>query len=147
MANFNLNKVILGGRLTADPELKQTQHGKHVCPFRIAVNRRGENSGADFFDCQAWGSTADFVSRFFRKGSSIYVEGSIKNSSWTDQNGQKRYKTEVMVGEVNFVDSKEDAQSGAESAEASSGAYMPDAYSEPSASKFELVSEDADLPF
>jgi single-strand DNA-binding protein len=76
------------------------------------------------------------------------VEGSIKNSSWTDQNGQKRYKTEVMVGEVNFVDSKEDAQSGAESAEASSGAYMPPAYDNAAEQpKFELVGDDADLPF
>lgn len=147
MANFNLNKVILGGRLTADPELKQTQNGKHVCPFRIAVNRRGENGGADFFDCQAWGSTADFVSRYFRKGSSICVEGSIRNNSWTDSGGVKRYKPEVMVAEVQFVDSKEDAQSGADAAEASSGAYMPDAYQEPGESKFELVNDDDNLPF
>lgn len=145
MANFNLNKIILGGRLTADPELKQTQSGKHVCPFRIAVNRRGENSGADFFDCQAWGSTADFVSRYFRKGSSIYVEGSIKNSSWTDQNGQKRYKSEVMVSEVTFVDSKDDVQNSALDAE--SGAYMPPAYTEQEQPTFELVGEDENLPF
>lgn len=143
MANFNLNKVILGGRLTADPELKQTQSGVHVCSFRIAVNRRGENAGADFFDCQTWRSTADFVSRFFRKGSSIFVIGYLKNSSWTDGNGQKRYKSEVIVEEVQFVDSKNDVQS----AEESSGAYMPDAYQEPGESKFELVNDDDNLPF
>ena len=148
MANFNLNKVILGGRMVADPELKQTQSGVHVCSFRIAVNRRGENGGADFFECQAWRATAEFVSRFFRKGSSICVIGNVKNTSWTDQNGQKRTKTEVIAEEVTFVDSKEDAQNTfAQGADALSGAYMPDAYQEPSESKFELVGEDDNLPF
>lgn len=147
MANFNLNKILLGGRLTADPELKQTQSGIHVCSFRIAVNRRGQSGEADFFECQAWNATADFVSRYFRKGSSIYVEGSTQNRNWTDQNGQKRYRSVVVVKEASFVDSKEDAQSGAESAEALSGAYMPQAYQEPSESKFELVNDDDNLPF
>ena len=148
MANFNLNKVILGGRLTSDVELKQTQSGVPVCSFTLANNRRnGQNQETFFIRCQAWRATAEFITRYFRKGSSICVIGFIQPREWTDQNGQKRSITEIVVEEVQFVDSKNDAQSGAESAEASSGAYMPPAYTEPSASKFELVSEDADLPF
>ena len=93
MANFNLNKVILGGRLTADPELKQTQSGIAVVTFRMAVNRRfasrdnasGQQPEVDFFTVTAWRSTAEFVNRFFKKGSSICVIGSIQNRSWTDQ--------------------------------------------------------------
>ena len=94
MANFNLNKVILGGRLTADPELKQTPNGIPVVSFSIAVNRRFQSKEnaqqqTDFFNVTAWRATAEFVSRYFRKGSSICVIGSIQNRSWTDQQGNK----------------------------------------------------------
>lgn len=149
MANFNLNKVILGGRLTADVELKQTQSGVPVCTFTIAINRRnGQNQETYFIRCQAWRATAEFISRYFRKGSSICVIGFIQPREWTDGNGQKRYATEVIVEEAQFVDSKNDVQSGTESAEASSGAYMPPAYTESAEQpKFELVNDDADLPF
>ena len=85
MANFNLNKVILGGRLTGDPELKQTQSGVSVCTFGIAVNRRfnskdsAQQTQADFFNITAWRQSAEFVSKYFRKGSSICVVGTIQN--------------------------------------------------------------------
>ena len=144
MANFNLNKVILGGRLTSDVELKQTQSGVPVCSFTIANNRRnGQNQETYFIRCQAWRATAEFISRYFRKGSSICVIGFIQPSVWTDASGQKRYSTEIVVEEAVFVDSKNDAPA----AEASSGAYMPDAYQEPGESKFELVNDDDNLPF
>ena len=92
MANFNLNKVILGGRLTADPELKQTPNGTPVVTFSIAVNRRFQSKEnaqqqTDFFNVTAWRATAEFVSRYFRKGSSICVIGSLQNRTWTDQQG------------------------------------------------------------
>jgi single-strand DNA-binding protein len=111
MANFNFNKVILGGRLTADPELRQTPQGISVTTFSIAVNRRftktndGSQPTADFFNCTAWRSNAEFITRYFKKGNSICVVGTLQNRSWTDQQtGQKRYATDIIVDEANFVD-------------------------------------------
>lgn len=149
MANFNCNKVLLGGRLTADPELKQTTNGAAVCSFSIAVNRRfgakdGSQPQADFFNVTAWRQTAEFVNKYFRKGSSIFVVGQIQNRSWTDQNGQKRYATDVIADEVLFVDGKNDAQ-GAEAAPPDN--YIPDAYKAPETANFEPVSGSDDLPF
>ena len=153
MANFNFNKVILGGRLTSDPELKQTQSGVPVVSFSIAVNRRfaGKDAApqADFFNVTAWRATAEFVSRYFRKGSSICVVGSLQNRSWTDQQGQKRYATDIIADEVQFVDSRAEG-SGYDNAQQG---YTPDAYSAPSyssapsAPNFEEVASDDDLPF
>ena len=115
MANFNLNKVMLGGRLTADPELKQTQNGIQVASFSIAVNRRvrsndNQQPNADFFNVTAWRATAEFVSRYFRKGSSIFVVGTLQNRSWTDQQGIKRYTTDIIADEIHFVDSRSESQ-------------------------------------
>ena len=153
MANFNFNKVILGGRLTADPELKQTQSGIPVVSFSIAVNRRYQSKDApqqtDFFNVTAWRATAEFVSKYFRKGSSICITGTIQNRTWTDQQGQKRYATDIVADEVMFVDSRQES-SGAPAAPQ----YTPDAYSAPSfstpaasAPRFEEVKTDDDLPF
>lgn len=150
MASFN--KVILIGHLTADPELKQTQSGISVVSFSIGVNRRVSKDAepkTDFISIVAWRQTAEFVSRYFKKGKPILVCGSIQSRSYTDNQGNKRYVTEVVADEVSFVESK------ADSAAAPSGAqYMPDAYSTPSysntdaaAPKFEPVSEDDGLPF
>ena len=140
MANFSFNKVILGGRLTSDPELKQTQSGISVCSFSIAVNRRtkpGEEQKADFFNVTAWRQTADFVSRYFHKGSSICIVGTLQNSSWTDQQGQKHFRTDVIADEVYFVDSR--GESGA-SASTTTTTNAP-------APNFEEISADGDLPF
>ncbi|MBQ7380963.1 MAG: single-stranded DNA-binding protein [Clostridia bacterium] len=155
MANLNLNKVVLAGRLTAEPELKQTQSGISVLSFSIAVNRRYVKSTdgqqaqqqTDFINLVAWRQTAEFISRFFHQGSSICVTGSIQVRPWQDQQGQKRYSTEVVVDEAMFVDSKGEGASG--------GQYTPDAYSAPSfssgadeAPKFEEVNTDESfLPF
>lgn len=108
MANLNLNKVVLAGRLTADPELKTTQSGVSVCSFTLAINRKysKEKQETDFINCIAWRSTAEFISKYFGKGSSLCATGSIQTRSWQDQNGQKRYATEVIVDEAMFVDSK-----------------------------------------
>ena len=155
MANFNLNKVILGGRLTADPELKQTQSGVAVVTFSIAVNRRFTGKDAaqqtDFFNVTAWRATAEFVTRYFKKGSSICVIGSIQNRTWTDQQGQKRYATDIVADEVQFVDSRSE---GGSYDNVQQGGYTPDAYSTPSfsssansAPNFEEVASDDDLPF
>jgi single-strand DNA-binding protein len=147
MANFNLNKVILGGRLTQDIELKQTPSGVSVCSFSIAVNRRtgkDQEQKTDFIDCTAWRQTAEFISRYFRKGSSICVSGSIQKRSWQDQNGQNRYATDVVVDEAMFVDSKNDVQS----AEATTADQMPaPTFNAPQTANFEAISADEDLPF
>jgi single-strand DNA-binding protein len=157
MSNFNFNKVILGGRLTADPELKQTTSGIPVVSFSIAVNRRfaGKDSQqreVDFFNITAWRATAEFVSRYFKKGSAICVVGSIQNRSYTDQQGQKRFVTDIVADEVQFVDSRSDSASYGQS----QGQYTPDSYtpsysSAPaggmSAPRFEEIKGDDDLPF
>ena len=109
MANFNLNKVILAGRLTSDVELKQTPSGVAVATFSVAVNRKFSKEGeqqADFISCTAWRSTAEFISKYFHKGSSICIVGEIQTRKWQDNNGNNRYTTVVIVNEANFVDSK-----------------------------------------
>lgn len=129
-ANFNFNKVIIGGRLTSDVELKQTQNGIAVTSFSIAINRKGADRKTDFIDVVAWRQTAEFISKYFKKGSSICIVGSLQKREWTDSNNQKRYATEVIAEEANFVDSKSDEQQ---------------TFSE--APQFEEVANGDDLPF
>ena len=93
MANFNLNKVILGGRITADPELKKTDSGIAVCSFSLAINRKNKDGEqqTDFVNCVAWRKTAEFVAQYFKKGSCICIVGSIQTRTWTDNDNNKRY--------------------------------------------------------
>ena len=150
MANFNFNKVILGGRLTADPELKTTTNGNIVTSFSIAVNRRytktaeGQgNQQSDFISCVAWRNQAEFISKYFKKGSSICITGSLQTRTWTDQQNNKRYITEVVVDEVSFVDSKGDNSQY----QSSSDNFGAPSYSTETAPDFEVISADQDLPF
>ena len=105
-----MNKAILVGRLTADPELKSTPNGVNVCSFSVAVDRRfvraGEERKADFINCVAWRQTAEFISRFFSKGRMIGLVGSIQTRTYNDREGNKRYATEVVVDEAYFTESK-----------------------------------------
>ena len=154
MSALNLNKVVLAGRITADPELKQTQSGVSVLRFTLAVNRRfskGNEQGeqqTDFISMVAWRQTAEFISKYFRKGSAICVTGSIQTGSTQDNQGQKRYFTNVVVDEAMFVDSRSESGNA-------QGGYMPDAYNAtPSyssnvgaAPNFEELTTDDDLPF
>lgn len=143
MANLNLNKVIIAGHITADPELKQTQGGTSVTNFSVAVNRRtkqGEEQKTDFFNVIAWRNTAEFVSRYFRKGSSICVTGELQNRSWTDNQGNKRNVTEIVASECMFVDSKSEGGGGDQGGY---NAYTPSA----PAPNFEDLNNDEDLPF
>lgn len=149
MANLNLNKVILGGRITADPELKTTQSGTTVTTFSVAVNRKvgkDQEQKTDFITCVAWRTTAEFISRYFRKGSSIAIVGNLQQRSWEDKDGNKRYATEVVVDEAHFVDSKNEATS-APSAQPMT--YIPEAYKsqQPQQMNFEEMKNDDDLPF
>ena len=154
MSSLNLNKVVLCGRLTADPELKQTQNNVPFMNFTLAVNRRFQsrnNDGAqaqqaDFINLIAWRQTAEFIAKYFKKGSALCVTGSIQTRSWQDQQGQRRYATEVVVDEAMFVDSRNEG--------AAPGGYTPDAYAAPSfstpagaAPNFEELKADDDLPF
>ena len=159
MSSLNLNKVVLCGRLTADPELKQTQNGIAVVTFTLAVNRRFQPRGtdaaqrqqADFISVVAWRQTAEFISKYFKKGAALCVTGSIQTRTWQDQQGQKRYSTEVVVDEAMFVDSRNEGS-------APGGTYTPDSYgsanaapafSTPSnaAPNFEDIKSDDDLSF
>ena len=111
--SLNLNKVILAGRLTKDSELRTTPSGTPVTQFDIAVNRRGTKDGqqpqADFITVVAWRQTAEFITRYFKKGNAICVVGSIQTRSFTDKNNQKRTATEVVADEAYFVESKTEA--------------------------------------
>ncbi len=111
-----MNKVILIGRLTADPELRQTQSGISSCRFTVAVDRRfaDKNTGerqADFISCTAWRQTAEFVSRYFNKGKLICVEGSLRTGSYQDRNHPDvtHYTTDVFVDNVEFVGGKNES--------------------------------------
>lgn len=111
-----MNKVILMGRLTADPELRQTQSGISSCRFTVAVNRKmpDKNTGerqADFISCISWRQQAEFISRYFRKGSMICVEGTIRTGSYQDRSNPQitHYTTDVLVENVEFTGSKSES--------------------------------------
>lgn len=151
MSNLNLNKVVLAGRLTSDPELKLTQNGVSVVSISLAVNRRAivkDNQRvqeADYVNLVAWRKLAEFIAKYFKKGSALCITGSIQSRSWTDESGQKRYATEVVVDEAMFVDSMNNNKS-------EDPTYVPEAYAAPQFSgdatpNFEEVKTDNDLPF
>ena len=162
----DLNKVILMGHITADPELKQTQSGTSVCSFSIGVNRRYSKDqaqqGVDFINIVAWRQQAEFVTRYFKKGSSIIVCGSLQTRNWTDQNGVKRYATEVVADEVSFGGAVQNAEgrgknntsstAGGPPSPAGEGSYMPSAYTQGQMNfnpgpEFEEIPGDESLPF
>ena len=120
-----MNKVILIGRLTKDPEVKNTSSQVPFCNFTIAVDRRFKDANgqrqADFINCVAWRQTATFINQYFHKGSKIGIVGSIQSRSYDDQNGQRRYVTEVLVDDAEFVDSASSANGGTASAGTGNG--------------------------
>ena len=147
-----LNKVILMGRFTKDPELRSTPQSVSVCNFRLAVTRNYKNGGnyeSDFIDCVAWRNTAEFVFKYFKKGNLVCVEGSLQSRNW-EQDGQKRTAVEVMVDNTYFVESKRDASESSAPAfapsapapaapETSGGAFASDGFS--------AIDDADDLPF
>lgn len=150
-----MNKVILVGNLTRDPAHKQTPNGVSVASFTVAVRRRTKNASggydADFINCVAWRQQADFLCRYFHKGSSICVVGQIQTSSYDDKNGNKRYVTEVVVDELEFAGNK---GGSFEQSDYQRSESAPKAAVQPTAddlfgdevSSFEQV-DDAELPF
>ncbi|MCX8052211.1 MAG: single-stranded DNA-binding protein [Armatimonadetes bacterium] len=109
-----MNVVVLIGRLVADPELKYTPSGVAVCSFRIAVDRRFKSESgereADFIDIVAWRQQAEFVANYMSKGRLVGIQGRMQTRSWIQQDGQRRWKTEVVADQVQFLDKPKDAQ-------------------------------------
>ena len=150
-----MNFVLLLGRLVADPELKKTTSGKSVCAFTLAVDK-GKDRGADFIDTVAWGKTAEFICKYFKKGSPIVIEGAVQTRTYEDKNGQKRKAVEINVKNAEFV--PKNAGTNAEGQEsgyfASADVLSADenealqsrTVAQGTAEEFELV-EDEDLPF
>ena len=123
-----LNRIILMGRLTRDPELRHTQSGTAVASFSLAVDRdfKDRNSGeraTDFIDVVAWRQTGEFVSRYFTKGRMAVVEGRLQMRDWTDKDGNKRRSAEVVAENVYFGDSKRDAESAGGYSSGYTGGY------------------------
>ena len=152
-----MNKVVLIGRLAADPELRQTQSGISACRFTVAVNRKFKNEhtgeyDADFITCQAWRQTAEFVSKYFSKGKMIALEGSLRTGKYQDKNHSDvtHYTTDVYVDNVEFVGGKNEngGNSGqAPQNQASAQAVVNQAREAGIPSDFEEILSDDDLPF
>lgn len=144
-----LNKIILMGRLAADPELKTTNSGLSVAGFRMAVDRNyqskeGGEKQADFIPCVAWRQTAEFIARYFGKGRMIAVEGALQSRNYEDKDGRKRTAYEVLVDHAYFADSKpqedrQQAPAAAQAAPAQPQLQIPSAA--------DPYSDDGDLPF
>lgn len=142
-----MNKVILIGRLTRDPEARYTQtNNTLVTTFSLAVNRRfakeGDAQSVDFLNCIAWAKTGEFVSKYFKKGQQVSVVGRIQTRSWDDQQGQKHYATDIVVEEAYFADSRRGSDNGVNE----TFGVEDFANASGDASDFEISSGD-DLPF
>lgn len=145
-----MNKVILVGRLTKDPELRTTTSGVSVCSFTVACDRRfvkqGEERKADFINCIAWRQGGEAIAKFFTKGNRIALEGSIQTRTWQDAEGKNRYATEVVVDQWEFAQSK--SEGGANYSGSNSGLY-PVADESPAVGDIDgfMPIEEDDLPF
>ncbi len=142
-----MNKVILMGRLTKDPEVRYTQtNNTLVASFSLAVNRRfarqGEERQADFINIVAWSKTGEFCSKYFKKGQQVGVIGRIQTRTWDDDQGQKHYVTEVVAEEAYFADSRRDGENASNGFENTFGENIANN------SEFQVTSgSDDDLPF
>ena len=149
-----INIVAIMGRLVADPELRTTPAGHSVCSFRIACERsyvqQGQERQADFIDIVAWRQQADFVSKYFQKGSMIAVEGSLQTRQYQDKQGSKRTAVEVVANNISFAGAKrQDVQSAPsyeQQAKAAQNVPQP-TYTQGSMDDFAVISDNDDLPF
>ena len=157
-----LNVVAIMGRLVADPELRTTPQGTNVCSFRIACDRnfarQGEQRQADFIDIVAWRQQADFVCKYFQKGSLIAIEGSLQTRQYQDKNGNNRTAIEIVANNVNFAAPKSanaapmgdvgyGAPMAAPAARPAVQANPVPSYSAGSNDDFALIEDEGDLPF
>lgn len=143
-----MNKFQFMGRLTKDPEVRYTSgNNTQVTTFSLAVNRKFVAQGAerqtDFFNLTAFGKTAEFCAKYFKKGQQVLVEGRIQNRTWEDQNGQKRYATDFIVDETYFADSKRDSAS----ATSFDVPEMPQMPASTDTGDFITIDETEELPF
>lgn len=140
-----LNVVAIMGRLVADPTLRQTQSGKDVASFRIACDRgrRDANgqSQVDWFDVVAWDKTAQFLCRYFQKGSLIAIDGRLQSRSYQDKAGNNRTAIEIVANNVNFAGSKQDSGETGKASKPSTDETALDG------DDFAIVDDDSDLPF
>lgn len=136
-----MNKAILMGRLTKDPELRTTQNNISVCSFTLAIDRRFKNQQGeretDFIPVVAWRQTAEFAARYFSKGSRMALVGSIQPRSWEDENGERRYITEVIADEIYFADSRRQ-QDDSYGESSYSNSARPGSFQQPSEPKVSL---------
>lgn len=141
-----MNKIILMGRLTADPELRQSQNSTYVCKFTVAVNRRFKNAqggyDADFLNCTAWKQTAEFICKYFKKGQMIAVEGTLRTGSYQDRNHPDviHYTTDISVENAEFCGGKSENTTPAQSI-----ANKADSLGIPQ--EFEEIISDNEVPF
>ena len=145
-----MNSIVLLGRTTAPIELKQTQAGKSVATFSLAVKRPFTKDTTDFFNVTVWDKQAELLSKYVGKGDQICIRGYLQNRSWEDQQGNKRYATDVVAQEITFCESKKDSEGtypphnqNGSWGEFKTSPYVPQAYTQPN---FESVKDD-DLPF
>lgn len=156
-----LNVVAIMGRLVADPKLRTTQQGTNVCTFRIACERsytpKGQQRQADFVDIVAWGKTAEFICKFFQKGSMIVIDGSIQTQQYQDKQGNKRTAVEVLANNISFAGAKaadkpaargfdQQTQNYTNEAKTAQSAPQP-AYTQGSMDDFAVINDTDDLPF
>lgn len=145
-----MNKVILMGRLTRDPEVKTTQNQVEVCSFTLAVDRKYKNADgkkdADFISCVAWRKAAQLLGQYFKKGSRLGVVGSVSTRTYDDKEGKKVYVTEVAVDEIEFIDSKKDDATSGEPTSAPASGAIPD-MTTPDPALFPAMDDDLQLPF
>lgn len=148
-----LNVVAIMGRLTADPELKTTQQGTCTTRFNIACDRsysKGEKQ-TDFITITAWRQTAEFICKYFQKGSLIAIDGSIQTNQYKDKNGNNRTSFEVLAKNVNFAGAKNGENAGARSFDEQTKDYQQQAqtesYAQGSADDFAVIDDNDDLPF
>lgn len=145
------NSVILMGRLVADPELRTTPNGISVTTFRIAVDRgyvkAGEEKQTDFIDIVAWRQSAEFVCRYFKKGSLIIVQGSLQSRQYEDKNGNKRTAYEVVADRVSFGGPKSDNPTGPRPEDDIIRKEEPVSFSNATGDDFQETLPDEDLPF
>lgn len=138
-----INRVVLVGRITKDPELRKTQSGTSVVSFTIACNRRVPSQGqdADFINCVAWNKTADFMTQYVKKGALLGLEGRIQTRNYDDKDGKRVYVTEVVVDSVQFLESKKQAENGGNEA------YTAPMMQNNECADYESDIETDDLPF
>lgn len=144
-----LNRIVLFGRLTKDPEHKQLSSGASVCKFTVAcdrgfVNKQTNERESDFIECQAWRGAADFAARWFHKGDAITVEGSLRNNNWTDNEGKKHYSYIVNAENIGFGGSKSNGGEQTQTEPTQPG--LPENVQN-AVEQFEAVVADGEVPF